>query len=52
MTGDDRKPSPWREQQPPEWEKLAEPLRKLARENPDAFAEALRGLIAARPGRQ
>jgi len=52
MTGDDRKPAPRREQQPPEWEKLAEPLRKLARENPDAFADALRGLIAGKAGRQ
>ncbi|MEY4679147.1 MAG: hypothetical protein RLZZ276_796 [Pseudomonadota bacterium] len=52
MTGDDRKLPPRREPIPAEWEKLAEPLRKLARENPDAFAEALRGLIAARPGRQ
>lgn len=52
MTGEDRKRPPRREANQAEWEKLAEPLRKLARENPDAFAEALRGLIAARPGRQ
>jgi len=49
MAGEDRRPQPQREPEPADWEKLAEPLRRLARENPDAFAAALRGPIAGKP---
>jgi hypothetical protein len=50
MAEQDRKPPPRRDAPPPDWDKLAEPLRKLARENPDAFAEALRGLLGRKQG--
>lgn len=50
MKGDDGKPAP-REAAPAEWEKLAAPLRRLAQENPDAFADALRALIGRKPGK-
>ena len=50
MTGDDRKHPPRREPIPAEWEKLAEPLRKLARENPEITAGLLQGGIEAYGG--